>query len=238
MLSRVILLGAMASAVAQLPACGRAGAPEPIGAPRASEPAPTADGGDQADPPAEPFPLGCHRVERPAAEKEGPPSATLCFQEDRFVMWGHDMHESRYIAWTERSDEVWSGVSPGDYSRTLEVRVERRAEGDVFIMGGQEAPLRHLDADARHRAERERAALPTIEEVCEPAHRCLAAADAARSKATGETPTEPLVFGKSVVECQIQMVLALRMIPEGTEIPEDCRPATVSPPDPDTTREP
>lgn len=164
-------------------------------------------------------------MQRPATETEGPPSAFLCLREDRFVMWGEGMYESRYVVWTERSEAVWSGVSPGDYSRTLELHVERRKDGDFFVMADETAPLRQLTPEESARAAAEMRDLPTIEEVCEPAHRCLKAADAARSAVTGETPSEPLVFGKSVVECQIEMVLALRMIPEGTEVPEACQRA-------------
>lgn len=171
----------------------------------------------------ETFPLGCHRVERPPEEQDGPPSALLCIFEDRFVMWDRTMHESRYVVWTERGADVWSGFSPGDYSRTLELRVERHANGDVFVLGGQRAPLRNLSPQERERAEAELEDLPTIEEICEPAHRCLKEADRLRAEATGEVPSAPLVLGKSVVECQIQWTLALRMIPEGAEIPSVCR---------------
>lgn len=141
-------------------------------------------------------------------------------------MWDDSMHESRYVVWTERGADVWSGVSPGDYSRTLELRVERRPEGNVFVLAGQRAALRPLDAWERARAEAQLAHLPTIEEVCEPAHRCLRAADAARTRSSGAEPAGPLVFGKSVVECRIQTLLALRMIPEGMEVPPECRFAT------------
>lgn len=168
-------------------------------------------------------PLGCYRVKRPATETEPPSSAWLCLLEDRFVMWGEGMYESRYVVWTERSATVWSGMSPGDYSRTLELRVEHREDGDVFVMADEAAPLRRLSADEHARVVAEMRRLPTIEEVCEPAHRCLMAVEAARSKATGEPPTEPPVFGKSVVECHIQRALALRMLPEGMEVPEACR---------------
>jgi hypothetical protein len=138
-------------------------------------------------------------------------------------MWDSHLHESRYVVWTERGADVWSGVSPGDYSRTLELRVERRADGNVFVLAGQRGALRPLTTAARERAEKRLAQLPTIEEVCEPAHRCLRAADAARERAAGPPPASPLVFGKSVVECRVQTVLALRMIPDGVDVPPECR---------------
>ncbi len=207
--------------------------PAPAPSPE-TPPAPSGDGAAQgppdgsrsgsAEPAREPtFPLGCYRVQRPVTETEGPASAWLCLLEDRFVMWGEAMYESRYVVWTERSAAVWSGMSPGDYSRTLELRVERREDGDVFVLADEAAPLQRLTPDERARVVAEMQQLPTIEEVCEPAHRCLMAIDAARFKAPGEAPSEPPVFGKSVVECEIQRALALRMLPEGVDVPEACR---------------